>query len=303
MPVRNGEPFLTRALDGLLAQTFDDFEVVVSDNASTDATPEICAEYARRDSRVRWFRQEDNLGAAGNYNFVFREARAPYFAWATHDDERHPENLRRCVAVMDDASPSVVLVYPRAAFIDADGDVIGFDTDHQETAAGRPHRRLAHTLWQVNRAAAVMGLWRSSALARTRLVDSVIGADYVLLAEAALLGEIKEVPEVLFYRRIHEGNSRVRHPTKQQTLEWYTAKKSKAPVLPIQVLLAREYHRSVSRLPLHPLDRALCHATIPRVVATRRARVVGGRVKKRLREVVNGSRAGGAQSASVAVGR
>ena len=120
LPVRNGERFLPRALDCLIAQTLDNFEVVISDNASTDATSEICAEYARRDPRIRWFRQDENLGAAKNYNFVFREARAPYFAWAAHDDERHPDNLRRCVEYLETVLPSVVLAYPRSAFIDAD---------------------------------------------------------------------------------------------------------------------------------------------------------------------------------------
>ena len=86
MPVYNGEPFIREALDSLLAQTFTDFELIISDNASTDATKAICLEYAARDARVHYVRQPENRGALANFQFALDEAAGEYFMWAAADD-------------------------------------------------------------------------------------------------------------------------------------------------------------------------------------------------------------------------
>lgn len=86
MPVYNGEPYIYKALDSLLAQTYTDFELIISDNASTDSTPKICKEYAARDFRIRYIRQPKNMGAFFNFNFVLSQARSEYFMWAAADD-------------------------------------------------------------------------------------------------------------------------------------------------------------------------------------------------------------------------
>ena len=86
MPVYNGEKYLEEAIQSILAQTYSDFELVISDNASTDKTQEICLEYAARDSRVRYHRNEKNLGAAPNYNRTFELSTGQYFKWADYDD-------------------------------------------------------------------------------------------------------------------------------------------------------------------------------------------------------------------------
>src|ERR1700753_3521498 len=107
MPVYNGEKYLEAALDSLLAQTFTSFELIVCDNASTDGTQAICERYAARDSRIRYERNERNMGASWNFNPVYSLARAPYFKQAAHDDLCEPEFLERCVAVLD-RDPDVV---------------------------------------------------------------------------------------------------------------------------------------------------------------------------------------------------
>jgi len=86
MPVYNGEPYIREALDSLLAQTFTDFELIISDNASTDNTESICREYAAKDPRIRYIRQPENRGAIANFKFVLDQARGEYFMWAAHDD-------------------------------------------------------------------------------------------------------------------------------------------------------------------------------------------------------------------------
>lgn len=93
MPVYNGEPFIREALDSLLAQTFTDFELIISDNASMDCTEAICREYAGKDKRIRYVRQEENRGAMTNFQFVLDEAVGEYFMWAAADDHRTADFL------------------------------------------------------------------------------------------------------------------------------------------------------------------------------------------------------------------
>src|SRR5687768_11755331 len=105
MPVFNGERFIEAALDSVLAQNYGDLEVVISDNASTDDTEEICRSYAAKDDRVRYFRNRINYGIAFNFNNVFRLSSGRYFKWAASDDVCAPDFLSRCVEILDrDAS-------------------------------------------------------------------------------------------------------------------------------------------------------------------------------------------------------
>ena len=93
MPVYNGEPFISEALDSLLDQTFTDFELIISDNASTDSTEAICRQYAAKDSRIRYVRQAENLGAPANFQFVLDQAVGKYFMWAAADDLQTPNYI------------------------------------------------------------------------------------------------------------------------------------------------------------------------------------------------------------------
>src|SRR6185369_4346332 len=101
LPVYNGVNYLRQALDSLLAQTFGDWELILSDNGSTDATESICREFAARDGRIRYLREPVNRGATWNFNRVFELSRAPLFRWAAHDDVCSPELLERCVAALE----------------------------------------------------------------------------------------------------------------------------------------------------------------------------------------------------------
>lgn len=101
LPVYNGELHLREALDSLLSQRFSDFEIILSDNASTDGTETICRAYAARDARIRYVRQVENLGPTPNFNFVLSESVAPYFMWAAHDDFWEPDFLGEMVAILD----------------------------------------------------------------------------------------------------------------------------------------------------------------------------------------------------------
>lgn len=101
LPVYNGDRHLREALGSLLSQSFIDFEIVLSDNASSDGTEMICRDYAERDSRIRYFRQDENIGATANFNFVLNESSSDYFMWAAHDDVWESDFLAEMVAILD----------------------------------------------------------------------------------------------------------------------------------------------------------------------------------------------------------
>lgn len=110
MPVYNGEKFLRRRLDSLLIQTFTDFELIISDNASTDSTPIICEEYAKKDKRVRYIRQKKNMGVTWNFNFVLREAKSDYFAWVASDDIIAQDFIEKNLRVLESNSNCVASI-------------------------------------------------------------------------------------------------------------------------------------------------------------------------------------------------
>lgn len=224
LPVFNGERFLAKTLDALLAQTYTDFELIISDNGSTDQTPQICEQYARRDGRIRYIRQSENRGAAWNFNHVFHLARGRYFKWAAHDDICRPSFLEHCVASLD-ADPGVVLCYARYGVIDEHDRVYtdieaalllggqrpnsAVDNSARRTrlASSRPADRYEGVLLQSAWVFEIFGLIRTDALRRTGLHRPYYGSDKTLLAELSLMGRFHEVPELLFFSRRHDNQS------------------------------------------------------------------------------------------------
>jgi glycosyltransferase involved in cell wall biosynthesis len=263
LPVFNGEAYLRRALDSLLTQDFESFELIICDNASTDATESICREFAARDSRVAYYRNPTNIGASANYNRVFTLARAPFFKWASHDDECHPSLLRRCLEALEAAPPSTVLAFPQCAIIDENGGITEWSPDTIR-AAGRPHARLASLLFHAKYAHGLWGLIRSDALRRTRLMGT-LEADHVVLAELALLGDMVEIPEVLYRLRRHP-HSAMNRCTARELLQWHDPTASVPRILlPHWIRVQAEYFRAIRHAPLTPAQRMLCWGALPAV--------------------------------------
>jgi len=206
VPVYNGERYLGAALDSLLTQTYEDFELVICDNASTDRSGEIAQSYAAKDKRVRYARNQKNLGAARNYRRTFELSSGAYFRWAPADDLSGPELLARCVEILD-REPSVVLVNPKTSFIDEHGRLLSQFCDGLHLPSPRASERLQQLLERLRYVNAFYGLMRADVMRSTRLLGVYPGADIVFLAELSLYGAFWEVPEVLFYRRFHPAAS------------------------------------------------------------------------------------------------
>jgi glycosyltransferase involved in cell wall biosynthesis len=196
-------------------QTFEDYELVISDNASTDRTEEICREYAAQDPRVCYIRRGKNAGAARNYNLVFKKSTAPFFKWVAADDEMEPEFVERCMEALK-AAPDAVIAYTLARHIDDGGDPVvkGHDSplghvDWRPTPAGRFQQMLDRFRADGGASAPMFwyGVIRSDALKKTRMMGGYFASDLVLLSELILLGRFVEVPDCLLSIRLHPESS------------------------------------------------------------------------------------------------
>jgi glycosyltransferase involved in cell wall biosynthesis len=256
MPVYNGADYLRLSIDSLLTQTYPEFELIISDNGSTDDTEQICREYSRREDRIRYYRTAENRGAAWNFNHLFElaQTQSEYFKWATHDDLCTPTYLERCVAALDAAPPSVVLVYPKTRFIGEKGEVLEDYEDGLDLREPEPHARLRHLLNRLVYSNAAFGLIRAEALSRTRLLGNYPGSDYVLLAELALAGQFWELPERMFLRRIHPNMSRRANPSSREAAGWFDPAKQGVYV-PEMWNLLREHIVAIERADLDRVER------------------------------------------------
>jgi glycosyltransferase involved in cell wall biosynthesis len=202
----NVERYLAGAFDGVLAQNYDDFEVVVCDNGSTDATLDICQRYASKDNRFRVYRNETNLGYAGNVHRVVSLARGEYFRLTSHDDRIAPTLLARCVAALE-ANPRAVLSYPRGTVIDENDIEICPSPGERDLRSPSPSRRIIDLVQAWQHCNEVYGVIRTDVLRRTGLIGTYVSSDRRLLVELAARGEFELVDEPLFYRRLHGADS------------------------------------------------------------------------------------------------
>ncbi|MBE9201833.1 MULTISPECIES: glycosyltransferase family 2 protein [unclassified Nodularia (in: cyanobacteria)] len=205
LPVYNGEKFIKAALDSLLAQTFTDFELIISDNASTDNTEEICRAYAAQDERIRYYRNNSNLGCSRNFNRVFELSVGEYFKWAAYDDLHAPDFLIKCVEILDN-HPTVVLCHSHVSLIDENGDFLQNYNIKLNTDSQKPHKRF-HELLTKHLCYQCYGLIRASALRKIPPMGSYGTADGILLLRIGLLGQFYEIPEYLFFARTHSQQS------------------------------------------------------------------------------------------------
>jgi glycosyltransferase involved in cell wall biosynthesis len=200
LPVYNGERFLAQALDSLLGQTLGDLELIISDNASTDRTAEICKDYAARDARIRYIRQESNKGAIWNFNFVALQARGRYFKWAPANDFCDPRLLEKCVAVLR-SDPGAVLCHGRTCIVDEDTDERIPYADDVSATDPRPSERFKAVARSLKLNNALFSVVRLDVLRRTLLNRRYFGGDQIVTLELALHGRFVLLPEILFYRR------------------------------------------------------------------------------------------------------
>ena len=283
LPVYNGTNYLGTAIESILAQTFSDFDLIISDNASTDSTGQICQWYAKRDRRIRYVRQNTNLGAAGNHNVLVRMSETPYFKWAAHDDALAPEFLATCVTALEQ-NPAAVLASPASCYIDENGLTLPYcpergavvdragvcwpplPEDNDQLTASDPTVRFEAVLLNTVMCVEIFGLMRRTALLRTSLQGPFSGADKVVLAQMSLLGPFWLGKECLFYRRSHAQQFSASSSGAYRA-QWFSGRRDSMFIQQIKLLLAYCSSLSTANLTIqqrYNCLRAIAHRAVAR---------------------------------------
>ncbi len=223
MPVYNGEKYLREAVDSLLAQTFSDFELIISDNASTDATESICRQYEKADRRIRYIRQQENIGVVRNFQFVLRQAGAPYFMWAACDDKWESCWLER----MHEATgeDGVGMVFGEVAHIDENGAETGhpasgvsFDYGGADCALTR-RLRFYLEYERLGKANCIHSLFVRELTGRLDFMLSEMAGgncpyDYTIMYDCLKYKKIRQVRQATFLKRVHAASASASHGIK-----------------------------------------------------------------------------------------
>lgn len=248
IPVFNGENFLAHAIESVLAQSYQDFELIICDNASTDATEAICRRYAAADQRIRYFRNARNLGAGPNYDLCFEHARGVFFKWMAHDDAIAPTFLAETVRRLE-AHPEAVLCCVNVCEIDDDGRVVReFDSGLPDTRGLGRSERFRAAVRQRHFCTDIFGVFRREAMLGSQLHGTYRDSDRVLLTEMALRGPFVKVDAHLLMNRNHQSrfiHTAWRH--RSHTAAWFDTSNPRRQRLPFwyhggrYVALVRRY--------------------------------------------------------------
>ena len=206
IPVYNGENYLEEAIECLLAQTYLDYEIIISDNGSTDRTNEICLKYASDNPKIRYIHNETNLGAAPNYMKVLELSKGEYFKWAAHDDLIAPTFIEKSVEILD-KMPDVILCFSNAKIIDENGMVIEVHDPGPDLDNLGPHQRFKEFMFSSYLNIQMSGLMRADIIRKTCGYGKYPASDEVFSGELSLYGKFFKLPERLFFVRMHKAQS------------------------------------------------------------------------------------------------
>lgn len=210
MPVYNGEAHIREAIESLLAQTAIDFELIISDNASTDSTASICRAYASQDARIRYVRQAENLGAAENFIFVLRAARHEYFMWAACDDTW---SANWAEALLREFRSTDIALF--GGYREGMGPVI-----HPPTYAQGSSLRFFLDSDRTGKCLYSYAIFRRDVLLRSdfRYFSCPVGSDQVYLLHLLSLGDLRCVPGGVLNYRIHDASVSVQQRSTRNRL-------------------------------------------------------------------------------------
>jgi glycosyltransferase involved in cell wall biosynthesis len=268
LPVYNGENYLAESIEALLGQSYEDFELIISDNASTDGTPDICRRYGKQDSRIRYLRQPRNIGLNPNHNFVVRQARGELFKMASHDDLYARDLLKRCVDALDE-HPEAVLAHCWESMIDPSGrvtKVLQYSVAVDAPRAPDRFRSMLFDGWDDY----TYGVMRTAVLLRTHLHGSHHFADRTINTELGLHGPFRMVPDWLYFRRDHpERKSPYTVRTRCAYLDPRRADRLRHPVVRLYGEYIWGYVTAIRNAPLSPAERTECYRYLARWMAGR----------------------------------
>jgi glycosyltransferase involved in cell wall biosynthesis len=269
LPVHNGESYLAESLEALLGQTYENFELIISDNASTDGTAGICRRYEKQDSRIRYVRQPRNIGGAPNHNYVVQQARGELFKWVSHDDLYARDLLKLCVDALDEF-PHVVLAHSWTATIDGSGAGRAVEYPLATASPSAPER--FRSLLFDSGGDDTGGVIRTRVLRQTPLLASYHHADRTLTAELALYGPFYQVPDWLYFRRDHAERAERAHKTVRAwcaNLDPRRADQLRNPAIRLYAEYIWGFVAAIRRAPLSSAEKGKCYYHLAHWLASR----------------------------------
>jgi glycosyltransferase involved in cell wall biosynthesis len=269
LPVYNGENFLSESIEALLGQTYEDYELIISDNASTDGTEAICRHYQQRDSRIRYVRQPRNIGLSPNHNLVVRLAHGELFKWASHDDLYARDLLKRCVEALDEY-PDVVLAHSWTATIDNSGAITKAIKYPLATASPSAPERFRNLLF-LEGSDDDGGIMRIDPMRRITM-NSYHHAERTIIAELALQGPFYHVPDWLYFRRDHPLRAERAFPSvrsRSVNMDPRRASRLRHPVLRLYAEYIWGYASVINRAPISAADKRQCYQALAQWLASR----------------------------------
>jgi glycosyltransferase involved in cell wall biosynthesis len=266
LPVFNGGQYLEQSIQSILTQSFDDFELIICDNASSDTTAEICRSYQSKDRRIRYHRNDTNLGGANNANLTFHLSRGKYFRWAAHDDICAPQLLEKCVEVLDHDA-SVVLSHGQTLKINDVGEIIG-KTSSRLGESNSPHQRFLEIADRAHHCDMIYGLYRSDILRSSCLHKNYTDSDRTLLCELGLHGKFLQVQEPLYYKRYHQKNQ---YHDWRTRMAWFDDRYVGKIVFPNWIQLY-DFFVVINRAPLPMKEKICCYFNVVGPIAFRNSR-------------------------------
>jgi glycosyltransferase involved in cell wall biosynthesis len=272
LPVFNAEQYLEQSLRSILAQTHKNLELIISDNASVDATEAICCRYASLDPRIRYHRNPRNQGATFNFRQVAALSCGEYFLWAAHDDLFAPEYVERCVAVLE-RNPDVVLCYSKSIEIDEQGQSLDRKDQFLAADAALPHQRFRELIRMDHNCETMFGVMRAGVLKRTSVHGDFPDSDRCMLAEVALYGKFNELPDRLFFHRRHAQQMTQQFPSRQERMARLNPDRRPLLVFP-HFRQFKEYIQAIRRAPLGWRERLRCYFQMLRWLRNNAPRLV-----------------------------
>ena len=252
----------------MLGQSFTDFELIISDNASTDSTGDICRRYEKQDSRVRYFRQPRNIGLAPNVNFIIGQARGELYKEASHDDLYARDLLESCVEALDEY-PQVVLAHSWTAKVDGSGKVMEAYEYPLTTATPRAPERFRSMLFDSG-GDDDYGVMRMDVRRRTALMGSHHHSDRTITAEIVLYGPFYQVPDWLYFRREHSGqNGHAPMRRRCANMDPRRANRWRHPAVRLYGEYVWAYVSAIRRAPLSAADQRDCYRHLAQWLASR----------------------------------
>lgn len=274
LPVYNSERYIACSLDSLLCQSFRDFQLIISDNASTDQTSVICQAYAKRDNRIIYHRNPENIGLSPNFNQVFKLSKSPYFKWATADDYWAPSLLEKAMEIMESDS-QIALCYPKTTLVNAKGENPQFYEDNLHLISESPRERFIQLWRNICLSHQHLGVSRASMVKCTHMLGEYVGSDINFLAELSLYGKFYEIPDRLFFRRFHEDSSSwARHDIAHQARRYHSAHSARIVLHRWRQFAA--FFQAVHSAPLSTKDRWALYRFIARRLYWNRYKLAKG---------------------------